>query len=301
MILCEDVHSVFYAPLYAAMENGYFKDEGIYLKLNTSAGTEQVQEALSAGECDIALMGPEACITAYAEGKENYPVCFAQLTQRAGDMLVSRNIKDGFDWDDLSGKTILGRKQGSMPQITFEYVLKKQGIDPNEDLTILQDIEEKEAAQAFSSGQGEYLLLPEPEATRLEKLGKGKIAASLGMVSGRIPYSILAARKDDLDMKPEQLSGFMKALRKGMDYVLSHTPKETARVIEPLFPDTDRDSLVLILERYYEQDSWKGNLTLDEGSYCLLMELMKDSGLLEENIPYEEMINKDYSGAYTNN
>lgn len=291
----EAIHSPFYAPFYVAIEKGYFKEEGIKLVLSTVSGTEQAKASLMAEKCDVALMGPEACINAYNEGVEDYPVCFAQLTQRAGEQLLSRIQNEDFDWNNLVGKTVLGGNEGSMPSMVFEYVLKKQGLNPKKDLTILENDAKEQVTQTFYSGEGDYILLSEPEATTCELEGKGKIVASLGEISGKTPYSVLAAKKSEVVKYPEQFRRFTAALQKGIDYVLTHTPEETAKELEAQFPETDYDSLVLMLTCYYEQDTWKGNLILEEGSYVLLVDLMMDSEELKQHIPYQDIINTEYA------
>lgn len=295
VILCEAVHSVFSAPLYVAVEKGYFQEEDINLRINTLAGTEQVSASLQAGECDIALMGTHAGIKIYNEGIEDYPVCIAQLTQRAGDMLVSRILNEDFAWSNLAGKTVIVGNAGCMPRMVFEYVLKKQGMDPKSDLKLVMDIDSNQPTDAFTKGEGDYIMLFEPEATNLELEGKGKVVAALGMESGRVPYTALSAKNSYLDKNRELVQSFMDAVQKGLDFVLTHTPEETAKVIEAQFPDTDREALILMLRGYYEQDTWKGNLIFEENSYTFLMDLMEDSGELLKRVPYEDAVNTEYA------
>jgi NitT/TauT family transport system substrate-binding protein len=293
--LNEAVHSAFYAPLYVAVDKGYFKEERIKLEINTVSGTDQALASLLADECDIALMGTQAGIGVYNEGTRDYPVCFAQLTQRAGDMLVSKILNEDFTWNNLVGKRVIVGEAGSMPQMVFDYVLKKQGVNPKTDLKVIKDINIDQAAQAFTAGDGDYVVLFEPEATTLELEGKGKVVAALGMVSGRVPYTAFMAKKSYLGKNQELAGRFTKAVQKGLDFVLSHTPEETAKVIEAQFPETDREALTLILTGYYKQDTWKGNLIFEEKSYTLLMDLMEDSGELLKQVPYEDAVNTEFA------
>ena len=235
--LNEVAHSIFYAPMYAAIELGYFEEEGIDLELVTGFGADKTMTALLTGEADIGFMGPETTVYTYQEGMEDYAVNFAQLTQRAGNFLVGRMENDAFSWDSIKGSTVLGGRAGGMPQMVFEYVLKKHNIDPKADLTIDQSIDFGATAAAFSGGQGDYTVEFEPHATALETKGDGYVIASIGEESGYVPYTAFSARKSYIEENPEILQAFTNAMQKGMDYVNSHTAEEIAKVILPQFEE----------------------------------------------------------------
>ena len=187
VVLNEVAHSIFYAPMYVAIEEGYFEDEGINLELVTGFGADETMTAVLSGEADIGFMGSEASIYTYNEGANDYVVNFAQLTQRAGNFLVAREEMPDFSWTDLKGKTVLGGRKGGMPEMVFEYILKQKGIDIEKDLTINQNIDFGSTAAAFSEGQADFTVEFEPGATTLEKGGKGYVVASLGEDSGYVP------------------------------------------------------------------------------------------------------------------
>ena len=258
--LNEVAHSVFYAPLYVAIEKGYFKDENIDLTLVTGFGADKTMTAVISGEADIGFMGSEASVYMYSEGASDYVVNFAQLTQRAGNFLVARQDNEHFQWADLKGKTVLGGRKGGMPEMVFEYILKENGIDPEKDLTIIQNIDFGSTAPAFADGRGDFTIEFEPGATSLESEGKGHVIASLGKDSGYVPYTAFSAKKSYLKENPDVIQRFTNALQKGMDYVRSHSPSETASVIKPQFPETTLEMITTIVTRYYEQDTWKSNL-----------------------------------------
>lgn len=288
--LNEVAHSVFYAPQYVAIEMGYFEEEGINLELVTGFGADKTMTALLSGDADIGFMGSEASIYAYAEGAKDYPVNFAQLTQRAGNFLVAReDIKD-FKWEDLKGHTVLGGRAGGMPQMVFEYILKKNGIDPQKDLTIIQNIDFGLTAGAFSGGKGDFTVEFEPGATNLILEGKGYVVASLGVDSGYVPYTAYCAKQSYLDDNPEIISGFMRALKKGVEYVDTHTPEEIAKIIAPQFPDNDEETLAIIIKRYQDQDTWKSDLIFEESSFDLLIDILNTAGELDTNVPYEKLV-----------
>ena len=156
VVLNEVAHSIFYAPMYVAIEEGYFAEEGIDLELVCGFGADKVMTAVLSGEAEIGFMGSEASIYTYNEGATDYVVNFAQLTQRAGNFLVGREDVSDFTWEDLKGTTVLGGRKGGMPQMVFEYILKQNDIDPKEDLEINQNIDFGSTAAAFSEGQGDY-------------------------------------------------------------------------------------------------------------------------------------------------
>ena len=298
--LNEVAHSVFYAPLYVAIEKGYFKDENIDLTLVTGFGADKTMTAVISGEADIGFMGSEASVYMYSEGASDYVVNFAQLTQRAGNFLVARQDNEHFQWADLKGKTVLGGRKGGMPEMVFEYILKENGIDPEKDLTIIQNIDFGSTAPAFADGRGDFTIEFEPGATSLESEGKGHVIASLGKDSGYVPYTAFSAKKSYLKENPDVIQRFTNALQKGMDYVRSHSPSETASVIKPQFPETTLEMITTIVTRYYEQDTWKSNLIFEESSFDLLQDILESAGELEKRAPYKDLITTELSITYEN-
>ena len=295
VVLNEVAHSIFYAPMYVAIEEGYFAEAGIELSLVTGFGADKTMTAVLTGEADIGFMGSESTIYTYAGGTEDYVVNFAQLTQRAGNFLVSREPVENFTWDMLKGKDVLGGRAGGMPQMVFEYILEKNGIDPAGDVNIDQSIDFGSTAAAFSGGQGDFTVEFEPHATALELKGEGYVVASLGEDSGYVPYTSFSAKKSYLEKNKDVVQAFTNALQKGMDYVQNHTPAEIAKVIAPQFPETDMEALTTIVERYYVQDTWKDNLIFEEESFNLLQNILEDAGVLENRVPYEDLVIKSFA------
>lgn len=293
--LNEVAHSIFYAPMYVAIEEGYFKDEGIELTLVTGFGADKTMTALLTDEADIGFMGSESSIYTYVGGTKDYAVNFAQLTQRAGNFLVSRTPIDDFSWDMLVNSNILGGRPGGMPEMVFEYILKKNNIDPKLDLAIDQSIAFGSTAAAFSGGQGDFTIEFEPHATALEQKGDGYVVASLGEASGYVPYTAFSAKKSYIENNADTIQAFTNALQKGMDYVASHTPAEIAKSISPQFPETDMNTLTTIVERYYEQDTWKTDLVFSEDAFILLENILEESDVLSEKVPYSDLVNTEFA------
>lgn len=293
--LNEVAHSIFYAPQYAAIELGYFKDQGIDLSLVNGAGADKVMTALVSGDADIGFMGSEASIYTYVNGASDYAVNFAQLTQRAGNFLVGRQPDPAFQWSKLKGTKVLGGRAGGMPQMVFEYILKKHGIDPKTDLTIDQSISFGLTAAAFTSSDANYTVEFEPFATGLETEGTGYVVASLGTDSGYVPYTAYCAKQSYMEKNPQIIQKFTNAIQEGLDYVNSHTAEEIARTIKPQFPETDLDKLTMIVERYQKQDTWKGDTIFQKDSFDLLQNILEEAGELEKRVPYEDLVTTEYA------
>ena len=294
--LNEVAHSIFYAPQYVAIEEGYFKDEGLDLTLVTGFGADKTMTAVISGEADIGFMGAEASVYAYQEGATDAVVNFAQLTQRAGNFLVAREEMPDFKWEDLKDKKVLGGRKGGMPEMVFEYILRKNGLDPQKDLTIDQSIDFGSTAAAFiGDTSADFTVEFEPSATALEKEGAGYVVASLGVDSGYVPYTSYSAKTSYMEKNPEIIQKFTNALQKGMEYVQSHTPEEIAEVIAPQFAETDLDTVTAIVKRYYDQNTWKSNLIFEKESFELLEDILEDSGELSERVSYEDLVTTKYA------
>lgn len=292
--LNEVAHSIFYAPMYVAFENGYFTEAGLDVTLVTGYGADKVMAAVLSGEAEIGFAGCEATIYTYLEGASDQIVNFAQLTQRAGNFLVSREPIENFTWDMLIGQDVLGGRAGGMPEMVFEYILRKNGIQPSE-VNIDQSIDFGSTAAAFSSGQGSFSVEFEPHATGLEQKGDGYIVASLGVDSGYVPYTSFFTKQSYLDENGDTVQAFTDALQKGMDYVNSHTAEEIAAVIAPQFAETDLETVTTIVNRYLEQDTWKSDLIFSEEAFLLLQNILEESGELPERVPYEKLVTTQYA------
>lgn len=295
VVLNEVAHSIFYAPMYVAIEKGYFEEAGIDLELVTGFGADKTMTAVLTDAADIGFMGSESSVYTYVGGTKDYVVNFAQLTQRAGNFLVSREPIENFSWEMLKGKTVLGGRAGGMPQMVFEFVLEKHNLKPGTDLTIDQSIDFGSTAAAFSGGQGDFTIEFEPHATALEQKGDGYVVASLGMESGYVPYTAFCAKKSYLEKNREVVQAFTDALQKGMDYVATHSAEEIADVIKPQFQETQKETLVAIVDRYAKQDTWKQDLVFEREAFDLLLRILEDAGVLQEKVPYEELVTCEFA------
>jgi len=299
--LNEVVHSVFYAPQYVAVEKGFFKDEGLDIQLSVGQGADKSMTALLSGSADVALLGTEAGIYVYNEGSRDYAKPFCQLTQRAGNFLVAREAMPNFKWTDLKGKEIIGGRKGGMPEMLLEYILKQNGIDKNKDVEIINNISFESTAGAFSAKQGDFTAEFEPTASALEKSGAGYVVASLGKDSGYVPYTVYMARKSLIKSDPELLQHFTNAVYKAQKWTNEHSAADIADAIAPDFKESDKDSLIKIIERYKEQDTWKTNPLFEEKSLDLIEDIMENGGELEKRVPYSEYIDTQFAKSAIDN
>ena len=291
----EVTRSVFYAPQYVAINNGYFEEDGLEIELSTGQGADAVMTAVLSNQCDIGFAGPEASVYVYNEEKEDYCQVFAQMTKRDGSFLVSKEPADNFRWEDLKGKTVIPGRKGGVPYMTLEYVLKKKGINPKTDLTLDDSIKFDLMASAFTSGEAEYVTLFEPTASLIEKEGKGHIVASVGEAAGEIPYTAYFAKKSYIENNEDTIQKFTNAIYEGQKWVKEHTSKEIAEVIERFFPDTDIETLSNAIQSYKDIDAWNDTPVLKEESFERLQEVMTSAGELEQKAPYDKIVNNKYA------
>lgn len=287
--LAEVSHTIFYAPQYAAIQNGYFEEEGMEINLILTPGADKVAAALLSKDADIGLSGSEATIYVYNGGEQDYLKTFAQLTQRDGSFLVSRTPIENFTLEDLRGKTVIGGRRGGMPEMTFEYVLRQNGMDPKTDLTIDTSVEFAAMGGAFIGGDDDFVTLFEPTALEVEQQGYGYVVASIGELGGVVPYTSYSARISFIEENPDLIAGFNRAVQKGLDYVHSHSDEEVAETILSFFPDTSLNDLTEVVGRYREIDAWPTTTSFTEESFNHLQDIMIDAGELEEKVSYSEL------------
>ena len=293
--LNEVVHSVFYAPQYVAQELGFFEEEGLEVTVAIGNGADKSMTALLSDSADIALLGTEAGIYVYNEGKEDYPKAFAQLTQRAGNFLVSRVEEPNFAWNDLKGKSVIGGRLGGMPELVLEYVIKDNGMVIGEDMEIINNIDFSSTAGAFTGNVGDYTVEFEPVATTLEQNGSGFIVASLGEASGYVPYTVYMARDDFMTEHPEIIEAFTRAIYRGQQWVENHTSAEIAEVILPQFTESDVETLTTIIERYKAQDTWKTDPVFSEEGFALIQDIMEQGGELSSRVPFDDLVRNEFA------
>lgn len=294
--LNEVTHSVFYAPQYAAMKLGFFEQEGLNVELTNGGGADKVMTAVLAGQSDIGLAGPEACIYVYNQGKEDYPIVFGQLTKRDGSFLVGRQA-DPFFWSDLKGKTVIGGRAGGVPEMTLEYVMRQNGVVPGTDATVDTSVQFNMMAGAFTGGNGDYVTLFEPTATEVEQAGKGYILTSIGQESGEIPYTAYFASQAYIKENSKLIQSFTNAVARGQAWVQQHSAAEIAEAIADQFPDTDVKVLTTVAQRYKDIDAWNATPVMEQSSLERLETVMETAGVLthEQWVDFSKLVDNSYA------
>ena len=265
------------------------------MEITTGQGADKVMTAILANQSDIGLCGPEASIYVYNEGKEDYIEVFAQLTQKDGSFLVSKEPTNNFSWQDLKGKTVIPGRKGGVPYMTLEYVLKKNGLNPQKDLILDDSIKFDLMAGAFTGGNAEYVTLFEPTASMTEDAQKGYIVASVGEAAGKVPYTAYCAKKSYIENNKDIIESFTKAIYKGEQWVKEHTAKEIAEQIQTFFSDTTIESLENSVQKYKDIDAWKENPILNEEDFDKLQLIMTEAGELEQKAPYNKIVNNSFA------
>ena len=288
--LAEVAHTIFYAPQYVAIEKGYFEEYGIDINLILTAGADKVTAAVLSGDADIAFCGSEATIYVYNNGEKDYLKTFAQLTQKDGAFIVSREKIDNFTLEDLKGKTVIGGRAGGMPEMVFEWALKENGINPKTDLTIDTSVAFPAMSGAFISGNSDFVTLFEPNATEIEQQGFGYVLESVGSLGGNVPYTSYSARKSYINDNKELIKNFSKAIQKGLDYVYTHSDKEVAKTILKQFPDTSLNDLESAVKRYRSIEAWPKTTDFSEESFNHLQDIMIYSNQLDNKVSYKDLM-----------
>ena len=290
----EVAHSVFYAPQYVAISQGFFAEEGLQIELINGGGADKVMTSVLTGEVQIGLAGPEACIYVHLEGKENAPMVFAQLTNCDGAFLVGRTEED-FSWENLRGKTIIGGRKGGVPEMTLEYVMKQNGVIPHVDAVVDTSVQFNMMAGAFTGGNGDYVALFEPTATEVELAGHGYVLCSIGEQSGAIPYTAYFASTDYMEQHADVVQRFTNAIAKGQKWVENHTDLEVAQAIADQFPDTDLSVLEKVSARYRSIGAWKKNPVMYAEDFERLMDVMEEAGELQQRVDAETFVTNRFA------
>lgn len=292
--LAEVTRSVFYTPQYVALEKGYFAEEGLDVELQTTWGGDKTMTALLSDHADFALVGSETSIYVHAQDATDPVINFAQLTQTDGTFLVSKEPMPNFTWEDVRGEIFLGQRKGGMPQMVGEFVLKKHGVDPHNDLEeLIQHIDFANIPGAFASGDAQFVQLFEPTASVFEKEGKGHVIASFGEESGLIPYTVFMTKESMIKNDRDTVERFTRAIYKAQKWVADANAEDIAKVVEPYFEDSTLDILATSIERYKAQQSFALDPILTESAWENLLNIMDEAGELPGDSPYDELVDTD--------
>lgn len=295
--LNEVVRSVFYAPMYVSINEGFFEEEGIEIDLSTGQGADKTMQQVLSKNSDIGFCGPEQVIYINNQGRDDYPIIFAQLTQTDGSFLVGREAEENFDWKSLRGVEVIGGRPGGVPEMAFEYVLRQNGLEPKKDVKLVTNIDFTATSGAFKAGTGEYVTLFEPTASILEREGSGSIVASIGEAIGDLPYTCFFTTKSYIDNNPEIIQRFTNAIYKGQKWVEERSDEEIAESIISFFPGTERDLIISVVRNYKEINAIATKPSIEKEDLNRLMDVIEsyDENLLTDRPVFEKIVNNKFA------
>lgn len=295
----EVTHSIFYAPFYAAINLGYFEDEGIEIDLVNGGGSDQSMTALISNSADVALLGPETAVYVVNEGASNTPVIFGQLTKRDGSLLIGRNPEPDFKWSNLVGKEIIGGRRGGSPAMALQYAIEKVnnlpiGTGPDK-VNINLDVAFNLVVGAFEAGTGDYCTMFEPTASEYVAAGKGYVVASVGEECGEVPFTCFMAMRNYINKNEGQIEAFLRAVMKGYNYLMNATDDEIYEALAPSFSTSTRSSIVTSVQTYKRIDAWMSSPAMEESAYNRLLAIMTNAGELDKNVDFSKVVDNSYA------
>lgn len=291
--LNEVTHSIFYAPLYVAINNGYFEDDGIEIELTNGGGADKVMTALLSNDADIGLMGPEATIYVTEGGAKDKPVVFGQLTKRDGSFIVAKNNYTNFTLNDLKGKEIIGGRKGGVPAMTLEYAIKQAGLSIGtgaNEVNLRTDVAFNLTASVFDSTDADFCTLFEPTASEL-CVSKGySIVASVGTVSGEVPYTAFTAKKGFLEENEKLAERFLRAVYRGYKFLLKASVDEIKASLKPSFSGISDESIVKSIQSYIDVDAWVDNPAMTKQAFDRLQDIIISAGELDKKVEFDSVV-----------
>ena len=293
----EVTRSIFYAPMYAAISQGFFEEEGLKIELTTGQGADKTMQQLISGNVDIGFSGPEQVIYIHNQGREDLPVVFAQLTQKDGSFLVSKEEHKDFSWDDIKGSTVIGGRPGGMPEMALEYVLEQKKIDKDKDIKLVTNISFDAIPGAFLGGTGDYAALFEPNATLIAKETGGQIVASVGESAGNLPYTCYYALNSYIKENRDVLVKFVKAIEKGQEWVMNTDDKKVAGAIKEFFTGTDEEVIATVIGNYKKIEAYASTPVVSEEDINRLMDIIEhyDKELITTRPKFEKVVDNSIS------
>lgn len=291
----EVTHSVFYAPFYIAIENGYFEEVGIEIELTNGGGSDASMTALISGGADIGLMGPETSVYVYNEGRQDYAIIFGQLTRKDGSFLVGREPIENFSWSMLENKEIIGGRKGGSPAMALEYALKKNNLIDKSNVTINYDVKYDLITAAFEGGTGDFCTMFEPAASNFQAQGKGYIIASVGEESGDMPFTCFMATKSYLNANSQKVQNFLSAIQKGMDFLWQNNAVVVANAIKNQFADTSVEMLSDAIQNYKNINAYMTNPYMKEEDFEHLQDVIIDAGVMTKRASYSHIVDNSFA------
>ncbi len=296
----EVIRSIFYLPSYVAMEKGYFKEQGLDVKMDTGWGTAKVLPPFLGGQRDIVLLGPESQVYIENSPSPDKSKIFCQLTAKDGLLVLSRKkmAPNEFKWAMVKGKDYLDWTNGTTPQIDSLWVLKKHGINPQKDLAnYMTNVASGNRDSAWIAGKGDFGTFFEPTASLIERENKGYVVASLGNEIGPMGFTTFMATDKFIAKNPKVVQGFCNAIQKAQNFVATASPSDMAKLVKPHFMALEYDLMLNSIKRYQGLGVWAKDVTYSEQSLNKLQDIMVEGGVLkaDQKVSYAKAATKVFS------
>jgi NitT/TauT family transport system substrate-binding protein len=293
----EVVRSVLYVPTYVAISKRYFEEAGLDVTMSTAQGGDKSMAALLGNAADIALMGPESPIYVLTSDSPTKVRIFCGLTSTDGFMLLGREKVDKFDWAMLKGKEILGFRPGSTPLLYLEAAMRQNGIDPQRDVKLVNNVAIPARVGSWLAGQNQYGIFIEPDASQLELDGKAHFLASIGETIGPADYTAFMATDKYIKDNPEALQSWTNAIYKAQKWTEAATPAEIAKVLEPFFPGVNPQALNAAAERYRRLKIWKNTPLIEEKPMEKFQDILIAGHVLEpaKRVKFQDLILTEFA------
>ncbi len=297
----EVVRSILYAPAYVAMSKGYFGEAGLDVAMTTAQGGDKSIAALISGAADIALIGPETAVYVRNSDSPTKVKIFCGLTATDGFMLVGRDKADPFDWKALKGKEILGFRPGSTPLLFLEAALRKNGINPDSDVKLVNNIGVPARVGAWLAGQGQYAIFIEPDASQLELDGKAYFLASIGETVGVADYTAFMATEPYIRDHLAIIQAWTDAIAKGMHWTATAPAADIATVLASYFPGVSREALVGAAQRYQRLKIWKTTPVIEPAAIDKFQDILVQGHVLDadKRVKFDDLVTNDFAKKAT--
>ena len=296
--LNEVTHSVFYAPLYVAINKGFMEEEGIEIEITNGGGSDASMSALLSGSADIALMGPETVVYVEANGSTNHPVVFGQLTKKDGSFLISKTPVENFSFSSsLNGKTAIIGRNGGMPAMTFEWLCNNAGVYDDVDTSLDKETSFNMMVSVFESTNAEFCTMFEPTASAFVNAGKGYYVGSVGEYSGEIPYTCFMAYPNYIKNNKAQIEGFLRAIKKAYLFITTSTSEEVADALLASFDGSTKAELATAVEKYLEIDAWSNTPAMSKDSFARLLSVLKNANTLDEDVDFSKVVDNSIANT----
>jgi NitT/TauT family transport system substrate-binding protein len=293
----EVVRSILYTPAYIALAKGFFEEAGMDVTMATAQGGDKSVAVLLSNNADIALIGPESAIYVQISDSPTKSPIFCGLTATDGFMLVGREKVDKFNWNMLKGKEILGFRPGSTPLLYLEAALRQNGLDPQKDVKLMNNVGIPARVGSWLAGQNQYAIFIEPDASQLELDGKAHFLASIGETVGMADYTTFMATDKYIRENPETIQNWTNAIYKGMKWTASAPIPDLVKTLEEFFPGVDPKALIGGAERYRRLKIWKTSPVIDPPAMEKFQDILVQGHVLDaaKRVKFQDLVITEFA------